>query len=285
MMPFLLAEFANLEETLPLYVYCAGNHEQHRIDRPQGYPAHQIFLCRSGTGIFRIHGRPEQTLPAGSVLLLPADTPHSYTPASPLESWDLGFVAFNGKAASSLLGLMGDRAGAVHRTKHFAALWEQLEALWQLISLNGENATWEASRRIYSMAVTLLESWAPPKRASQNSLSGGHPTSALQTAVRLMHTHYSERLLVSNLARAAGYSVQHFHRLFVAEYHVTPQQYLLQLRMRRSVQLFTDFSGISVEEVAQRLGMETSYFIRMFKRFYGSTPKQYIKRVPGPTAD
>ncbi|WP_276356810.1 helix-turn-helix transcriptional regulator [Cohnella caldifontis] len=278
MMPFLLAEFANLEETLPLYVCCVGSHDQHRLERPQGYPAHQIFLCRSGSGLFRLPGHSDQTLTPGMAFLLPAGTPHSYAPARPQESWELGFAAFDGKAAPALLELMRPFAMKAFRAANFEDLWRQLEGLWQLISLNGDNAYWEASRRMYGMALAMLEGQSDQRRAARPKQAGEPGNAALQTAVRLMHSHYNERLLVSNIARAAGYSAQHFNRLFVRHYGVSPQKYLMQLKMRRAVQLFGDHPELSVEEAARQLGMDVTYFIRMFKRVYGCTPKQYAKR-------
>jgi AraC-like DNA-binding protein len=278
MMPFLLAEFANLEKILPLYVYCVGSHEQKHLDRSGGYSANQLFLCRSGKGIFRIEGRQDLIMTPGTVLILPAYVPHAYFPDRSEEVWDLGFVAFNGNAASPLLlEQMSDIVLTVLMAPNFDRLWNQLESLWYLISLNGEQAYWEASKRIYDMALTLLEGQTAGKKAEKNIYPAGQANAALQTAVKLIHDHYNERLLLTNVARAAGYSVQHFHRLFVGSYGVTPQQYILQLRMRRSQQLFQENPSIAVEKVAQQLGMETSYFIRIFKRTYGTTPKQYLK--------
>lgn len=279
MMPFLLAEFANLESVLPLYVCCVGSHEQRHLDRSGGYPAHQLFLSRSGTGIFRIEGKPELTLTPGTTLLIPAGVSHSYYPADSDEMWDLGFVAFHGGTSEALLGQMKELLMTRVNTPNFGMLWNQLESLWHLISLNGEQAYWEASRKMYEMLLTLLEGKSPAKRPSKNVYPAGHPNGGLQTAVQLMHDHYNERLLLANVARAAGYSIQHFHRLFVAAYGVTPQRYLLQLRMRRAVQLLEWNPGITVEKVADMLGMETSYFIRMFKRTYQVTPKKYADRL------
>ncbi len=278
MMPFLLAEFANREKLLPLYVCCVGSHEQKQLERPDGYAAHQLFLSRSGRGIFRIDGRSDLLMTPGTVLLLPADIPHSYFPEqSGGDAWDLGFVAFNGQAAPSLLEQMNSLVLTVLPASNFQNLWDQLASLWHLISLNGEHAYWETSKRIYNMALTLLEGQIPVRKDGPSPSLVAQPNHALDSAVKLIHDHYNERLLLSNVARAVGYSVQHFHRLFAASFGVTPQQYILQLRMRRSVQLFHDQPGVAVEKVAQQLGMETSYFIRMFKRTYGTTPKQFLK--------
>ncbi|MBB3109542.1 AraC-like DNA-binding protein [Paenibacillus phyllosphaerae] len=277
MMPFVLAEFANLEQILPLYVVLVGNHAQKHLARPEGYPAHQIFLSRSGKGLFKIEGRQDLILTPGTLLILPADQPHEYYPIGSDETWDLGFVAFNGSAALPLLNQMDELIMMARLAPNFDDLWSQIESLWHLISLNGEQAYWESSKRIYSMLVSVLEGQSAVKKPTKNVYPSGQSNAALQTAVKLIHDHYNERLLLTNVARAAGYSVQHFHRLFVENFGMTPQQYILQLRMRRSVQLFEEQPGITVEKVAEMTGMETSYFIRMFKRTYGKTPKQYSK--------
>jgi len=276
MMPFLLAEVANMERILPLYVYVVGNHEQKHLVRPDGYPAHQLFLSRGGKGIFRVDGRPELHLTPGTALLLPADTPHEYYPDPTGDGWDLGFAAFHGEMSGMLLKQLDPYVLTVLRLSDFDRLWGELEALWHLISLNGESAYWDSSKRMYGMLLSLLQDQSTG-RPARSDIYPSEPNAALQTAVKLIHDHYNERLLLANVARSAGYSVQHFHRLFVASFGVTPQQYITQLRMRRSVQLFRDSPGITVEKVAQQVGMETSYFIRMFKRFYGTTPKQYMK--------
>lgn len=280
MMPFLLAESANLESVLPLYVCCVGSHEQRQLDRSSGYPAHQLFLCRSGTGIFRIEGRPDLALTPGTALLIPANVKHAYFPDSSGEVWDLGFVAFRGSASTALLEQMSGLLLARMHAPGFGTLWKQLESLWHLISQNGEQAYWEASRKMYEMLLTLLEGQMSEKKTIKAAVAAGQPNPGLQTAVQLMHDHYNERLLLANVARAAGYSVQHFHRLFVESYGVTPQRYLLQLRMRRAVQLLEGYPGITVGTTADMLGMETSYFIRMFKRTYKITPKKYMEQFP-----
>ncbi|MCR2807553.1 helix-turn-helix transcriptional regulator [Paenibacillus soyae] len=277
MMPFLLAEHANIEKPLPLYVFCVGSHEQKEIDRRQnGYPAHQLFLTRRGKGTFRFDDGREFTLTRRMAFLLPAHSGHHYRPDESEDVWDLGFVAFQGGAADALMAQLGDLALNAVEAPNFDQLWHQLEAIWHVINQGSEQA-YEASRRMYDMLLTFMEGQHPVSRTSKKVYPADQPNPALQSAVRLIHDHYDERLLLSNVARAAGYSVQHFHRLFVANYGVTPQQYILQLRMRRSLQLFEDYPGITVDRVAEKLGMDTSYFIRMFKRTYGITPKQHAK--------
>ncbi|MDR6552916.1 AraC family transcriptional regulator [Paenibacillus qinlingensis] len=277
MMPFLIAELATLDNLVPLYVYCVGSHEQKQLLRPNGYPAHQLFLCRSGKGIFQISGTREMEMSPGTMLILPANVPHEYFPAPGEDVWELGFVAFNGTSAPTFVDHLGSQIPTQLNETLFHELWHKLESLWHLLSLNGENSYWEASRRMYDMLLHILESQTSPE-LKQRVHAAGQPNIALQEAIKLIHDHYNERLLLANLARTVGYSIQHFNRLFISSYGVTPQQYIQQIRMRRSIQLLQDHPGISIEKVAQQMGMETSYFIRIFKRTYGQTPKQFIKK-------
>ncbi|RUS49013.1 AraC family transcriptional regulator [Cohnella sp. AR92] len=282
MMPFLIADFAASEQLLPLYVCVVGSHDQKRIDRPNGYPFHQIFFSRGGRGTFRLEGRnskaKEIAMPPGSLLILPSGVPHVYAPDDSAEEWDLGFVAFDGDAAGSVMGQLSSLLNVAIAANDFHGLWSQLEAIWHNISLNGEQAYWESSKQLYGLLLSIRKDQTTARSPKRNRIYPQDPANdALQAAVRLIHDHYQDRLSVSNIARAAGYSPQHFHRLFVQHYGVSPNQYVLQLRMRRAIQLRQDQPGITVEQAAQQLGMETSYFIRLFKRFYGKTPKQYWK--------
>ncbi|MFD1906148.1 helix-turn-helix transcriptional regulator [Paenibacillus rhizoplanae] len=95
---------------------------------------------------------------------------------------------------------------------------------------------------------------------------------ALNKAVSLINEHFTEPLLITNLAAAVGYSVQHFQRLFLQEYGVTPHKYLQNLRLQRAMQMLTEDPERPVQDIALNLGMETNYFIRVFRKAHGVTP-------------
>jgi AraC-like DNA-binding protein len=289
MMPFLFVDNANLEQRLPLYVRCVGSHEQTGIDRlSAGYPVHQLFLTRRGQGSFRISDGREYGLSAGMALLMPAHTRHSYHPETSEDTWNVGFIAFGGSVSDGLLMQLG--AGEIPasgtashpckpepvaiRMSNFEELWLKLEGIWYSIRQGGGHA-YDASRRLYDLLLAWMEGQNSAPKQSKKLLPSDSPASALQVAVQWMFDHMNERVLLSGAAKAAGYSVPHFHRLFVASYGMTPQQYMLQLRLSRSLQLFKEDPGITVDRVAEGLGMDVSHFIRMFKRTYGTTPKQY----------
>jgi len=135
------------------------------------------------------------------------------------------------------------------------------------------------------LSITLYKLLLRLRRNESSATSGSRVefesvrNDALAKAVRLINEHYTEPLLISNLAAAVGYSVQHFQRLFVQEYEVTPHKYLQNLRLERAIQLMTENSDILVQDIAIQLGMETNYFIRSFRNTYGCTPGVMKERL------
>nr|WP_283244887.1 helix-turn-helix transcriptional regulator [Gehongia tenuis] len=73
------------------------------------------------------------------------------------------------------------------------------------------------------------------------------------------------------------YSVDYLRRLFTREFGVTPQQYLIQLRMERARQILKQ-PGLSVTEAALSCGFyDARYFSRLFRRETGQTPSEYAR--------
>jgi AraC-like DNA-binding protein len=76
-------------------------------------------------------------------------------------------------------------------------------------------------------------------------------------------------------ARNLGLSVTHFRRLFRQFAGISPQQYLIQRRMRLATELLTETTDL-VREVAFQTGFNNEfYFSRLFKKSYRLSPLEY----------
>lgn len=276
MLPFSLIELPRDTGLLPVSPYSVGRHIQFHHVRPTGFPVHQIFLIRTGTGLFRdLESGYEITLEPGMAFAFPPDRGHEYYPTS-LEPWHVAFIGFQGIQPQELLEGIGLLPSAPFRPERFEECWEEIGQIWHTVnnqagSRQDEHWMEGLSIKLYRLLLMLRQSKSAPS-------SGGRlefelvRNEALAKAVGLINKHYTEPLLISNLAAAVGYSVQHFQRLFVQEYGVTPHKYLQNLRLERALQLMTENSDIPVQDVALQLGMETNYFIRVFRSTYGCTP-------------
>ena len=79
---------------------------------------------------------------------------------------------------------------------------------------------------------------------------------------------------VRNLAAEAGYSPDHFARIFRAVTGERPRAYRVRARIRRAEELLTE-SSLTVGQIAASLGYrDPSFFCRQFKRVTGRSPGQ-----------
>ncbi len=266
----------------PLYPYSVGRHIQYHHVRPSGFPVYQVFLIRSGRGLFRDLVTGEETiLEPGMAFAYPPDRGHEYYPLS-LTPWHVGFIGFHGELTQSLLAGIGILPGAppLH-PEHFEECWEQVGSIWHTVndqaSRQDEHVMQELSVALYRLLLLLRRTASETSPTGRLELENVR-NEALQKAVSLINEHFTEPLLVSNLAAAVGYSVQHFQRLFLQEYGITPHKYLQNLRLERAVQLIRENADTPVQDIALQLGMETNYFIRVFRNTYGCTPGMMRKR-------
>ncbi|QSQ22627.1 AraC family transcriptional regulator [Pyxidicoccus parkwayensis] len=90
----------------------------------------------------------------------------------------------------------------------------------------------------------------------------------------------AEELSLGDLARVAGLSPYHFLRVFKRETGVTPHRFLMQVRVRRALELLRDTTR-PVTEIAFDVGFgDLSNFINTFRREVGCSPARFRKTTP-----
>lgn len=100
---------------------------------------------------------------------------------------------------------------------------------------------------------------------------------SISNAAAYIETNFMNDISISELLNVSHYSQRHFIRLFSATYSTTPQQYLLNIRIRHACSLLKD-KAFSITEIATRCGFnDSNYFCRIFKKNIGVTPSAYRK--------
>lgn len=90
-----------------------------------------------------------------------------------------------------------------------------------------------------------------------------------------IHEHFSEKISVADIARAGFISRNQCFKLFQQTMLMTPQQYLMQYRIDKSIDMMR--AGMSIAETALACGFcSQSHYTKAFKALYGMTPKQYL---------
>lgn len=99
-------------------------------------------------------------------------------------------------------------------------------------------------------------------------------------AARLLEEHCSSGQNLEELAGRLGCTGRHLRRVFAAQYHVSPVQYLQTCRLLLAKNLLTD-TDLPVLEVALTAGFGSlSRFNELFKKRYRLSPTAMRKRMP-----
>lgn len=106
----------------------------------------------------------------------------------------------------------------------------------------------------------------------------------IKPALQFIHEHYSQRILIPELAALIGMSEGHFCRFFKAIVKKTPIEYLNFYRVEKAMKCLED-PKIKIIDVASEVGFESpSYFIKTFKALKQMTPTEYRKLIRAPDA-
>jgi PAS domain S-box-containing protein len=104
------------------------------------------------------------------------------------------------------------------------------------------------------------------------------PYHEMERIVADMLARYSEKIEIPELARLAHLSVSQFDRRFKKLFLMTPQQFLLRIRIHAACRLLVSTSE-SAAQIAIRTGFyDQSYFIKQFQKSMGVTPAAYRRK-------
>ena len=102
-------------------------------------------------------------------------------------------------------------------------------------------------------------------------------TDDLAYICRYMQKHYNENLTIEDLAEKIHLNKSYFIRKFKSKFGVSPNKYLLDIKLSNAKILLKD-TNLSIEEIAVLSGFySSSYFSSIFKREFETTPGNYRK--------
>ncbi len=99
----------------------------------------------------------------------------------------------------------------------------------------------------------------------------------LAPAVRYLEEHYRERLQLAELAEHCGLSPTHVHRLFQRLLRMSPNEFLLALRLQEARRLLAN-TDEPLSVIAVNTGFfDQSHFTKRFRKMTGMTPTKFRK--------
>ena len=99
----------------------------------------------------------------------------------------------------------------------------------------------------------------------------------IQLMISCIHQNYADNISLREIAEAAHLSVSECNRSFKRTLHMTPYDYLIKYRIKKSAELLMS-TDCTITEIACRVGFNhVNHFIQSFKKHYKITPKEYRK--------
>ena len=233
---------------------------------PHTHAAFGLGAIERGVERFRLRGS-DHLAPPDSLVLMNPDELHTGS-AETEGGWRYRMIYLDADVAADISGerdwWFADAVQAdAPRAQRVTVL---LERLWQARS----------PLAFDSLLFELLQEFAPHARRPRPAAEGAAPR--FERVVEFLHAHLAERLTLDALASVANLSPFHFLRRFRVQYHVTPQQMLMALRLQQAKRQLA--RGVAPAAVAAACGLaDQAHLTRAFAQRYGVTPARYQRQL------
>jgi len=139
------------------------------------------------------------------------------------------------------------------------------------------DAVLSATALLTSLLIDLDHFNSIENRSIENNAYLYHRKIAVKAAMKIRENP-TEISTIHELARQAGYSNDHFSRIFKNIIGISPQDYILMGRIKQAETMLSS-STYNIENIAMELGYCDKYFFsKQFKAKTGLSPREYRKK-------
>ncbi len=110
-------------------------------------------------------------------------------------------------------------------------------------------------------------------------MAADYYTSHINLAQDYITNHIRGEIKLEDIARAAGFSQFHFHRIFKDIVGETVNNFVVRQRLERALSLMKSGRGKTLTEIAMESGFRSSTdFSRTFRQYFGIAPKNWDRK-------
>jgi AraC-like DNA-binding protein len=252
--------YCGFEDTYPGFVF--GPTVRHE---------YVLHIVKSGKGSFMCSGKTWH-LKENQVFLICPDTETSYQ-ADHKKPWSYFWIGFNGLLAHEIIASAGFSIN--FPVKDINCLELLYSFVDQLIALRFPSFANELRRNgiLMQFWATLIEEHSAVTFSSNHYTSPG--SSLIRSAVDFMAHNYDSSIKIAELSDRLGLNRSTFTNSFKNAMGISPQKYLLTLRMNKAASLLKNTS-FNVAEIALQVGYNDPLaFSRIFRKWFGLGPRAF----------
>lgn len=257
---------------LPVYVYGSESiKHQTAVKREKGIMLHsQISLCRNGSGIFTDHNNLTHSVKKGDVLYFMGSAPNSYAPITP--NWEMDYIVIGGCGLNKLMeNINFSRSGVI--TPLDSDLDEISKLFENIITINNsaDDSHAKCSRMLYRLILLISNGIN-----IRTDKSFRKKVELLLPCIDYIKSNYVNDISIAHMAEIMGITPTYLGILFKEVYGITPQKYLISVKLDCAKRFLVLRKDMHLSEIAALSGFNSiNYFCNTFKKYIGMTPNEY----------
>ena len=229
-----------------------------------------IHYVTKGYGTFKFNGKV-YNLKQGDIFILLKGMQVEYV-ASIDDPWEYYWIGFSGSNANEYLN-------RTSITNSCVANCEENSKIPQIILNMCEiSKTYNPSRsddilllkELYSLLYALIEEFPKPFEYKDKELH-----TYIQDSLNFINSNYMHSITVQEIADYVNLSRSYLYKMFIKNLGISPQRYLINLRMYKATLLLKG-TKLPIGEVASRVGYSDSLlFSKTFSKHFSMSPLNY----------
>ncbi|SUY38621.1 AraC family transcriptional regulator [Clostridium perfringens] len=229
-----------------------------------------IHYVTKGYGTFKFNGKV-YNLKQGDIFILLKGMQVEYV-ASIDDPWEYYWIGFSGSNANEYLN-------RTSITDSCVANCEKNSKIPQIILNMCEiSKTYNPSRsddilllkELYSLLYALIEEFPKPFEYKDKELH-----TYIQDALNFINSNYMHSITVQEIADYVNLSRSYLYKMFIKNLGISPQRYLINLRMYKATLLLKG-TKLPIGEVASSVGYSDSLlFSKTFSKHFSMSPLNY----------
>ncbi|EOU1723205.1 AraC family transcriptional regulator [Clostridium perfringens] len=229
-----------------------------------------IHYVTKGYGTFKFNGKV-YNLKQGDIFILLKGMQVEYV-ASIDDPWEYYWIGFSGSNANEYLNRTSITNSCVANCEENSKIPQIILNMCEISKTYNPSKSHDILllKELYSLLYALIEEFPKPFEYKDKELH-----TYIQDALNFINSNYMHSITVQEIADYVNLSRSYLYKMFIKNLGISPQRYLINLRMYKATLLLKS-TKLPIGEVASNVGYSDSLlFSKTFSKHFSMSPLNY----------
>ena len=229
-----------------------------------------IHYVTKGYGTFKFNGKV-YNLKQGDIFILLKGMQVEYV-ASIDDPWEYYWIGFSGSNANEYLNRTSITDSCVANCEENSKIPQIILNMCEISKTYNPSSSDDILllKELYSLLYALIEEFPKPFEYKDKELH-----TYIQDALNFINSNYMHSITVQEIADYVNLSRSYLYKMFIKNLGISPQRYLINLRMYKATLLLKS-TKLPIGEVANSVGYSDSLlFSKTFSKHFSMSPLNY----------